>query len=654
MHRQIITITGEQSICLKTAHNLTQKLECVAVNSYKEAHRFLGQEFDAVIIDLHEGFDANAFGAITGTIRGGGYLLLLIPEKISASRFFKRFYSILINSSALTQQYKANEKLEPLTALQQSKPSATDDQNKAVDAIIHVVTGHRRRPLLITSDRGRGKSAALGIAAATLLEGTCQHISICAPSKKAAEVVFQHARSNHSDSANNTGGLTFYSVDELLQEDIKTDLLLVDEAATIPLHRLEQLLKKYSRIVFATTEHGYEGSGRGFAIRFRKLLDIETPNWQHSQLETPIRWDKNDPLEKFVFDALLLNAEYLNKNPIKGSIKSPKQGISSNDDTINCLNKNDLIKNEPQLQQLFALLVEAHYQTKPSDLQYLLDDETVSIFVIESNQHIIATALVAREGGLDKQLASQIFHGLRRPKGNLVAQALASSAGIEYAPCLSGDRIVRIAVSPDLQGKGFGTALLKTIYNESTADYVSASFGATPNVLSFWEKSEFTPVNVGLKRDASSGSHSVIVLKAKTQQGKELVDQAQQRFCQHFLHLLAEPLNDLEPDLTCLLFCSYPSISINDTEIKEIKSFATQQRAYENTIYPIWKLVHKHLLSANTNSNLPKNEQTIIVLKVLQKHSWKVVADKMSPDITGQKMALALLRKAVFSLLKQS
>ncbi|HIP81622.1 MAG TPA: DUF1726 domain-containing protein, partial [Leucothrix mucor] len=74
MHRQIITITGEQSICLKTAHNLTQKLECVAVNSYKEAHRFLGQEFDAVIIDLHEGFDANAFGAITGTIRGGGYL----------------------------------------------------------------------------------------------------------------------------------------------------------------------------------------------------------------------------------------------------------------------------------------------------------------------------------------------------------------------------------------------------------------------------------------------------------------------------------------------------------------------------------------------------------------------------------------------------
>jgi len=633
MHRQIITISGEQFNCLTTAKHLTKKLETIVVNSHKEAQAFLGREFDAIIIDLHEAFDANSFGAITGTIRGGGYLLLLAPDQLLTGRFLQRFYSILINSSALTQQYQADDKLEPLPLLPSRTLTATDDQNKAVEAIIHVVTGHRRRPLLITSDRGRGKSAALGIASAQLLQTTCQHVCICAPSKKTAEVVFQHARSNHPNIADE---LMFYSVDELLQANIKTDLLLVDEAATIPLNRLNQLLKKYSRIVFATTEHGYEGSGRGFATRFRKMLDTETPNWQQCQLEMPIRWDKNDPLEQFIFDALLLNAEY--SNPSKDLI---------NGHSIRCLDKNELIKNEPKLKQLFALLVAAHYQTKPSDLQYLLDDDSVNIFVMENNQQIIATALVAREGGLDKQIASHIFQGTRRPKGNLVAQALSSSVGIEYASCLDGDRIVRIAVHPDLQGKGLGTALLKVITDQSSADYVGSSFGATPEVLSFWKQSEFVPVNVGLKRDASSGSHSIIVLKAKTNYGKELLDQSQQRFCQHFLHLLADPLNDLEAELTLELLCSDKDVVLSNEETKELNAFATQQRSYENSIYPIWKLVCKYFASC---TKLTINEKTIIVLKVLQKHSWQLIVEKMSTDVTGKKKAIALLRGAIFKL----
>lgn len=645
MHRQIITITGEQSASLTTAKRLTKNVSTVVVHSHKEAQTFLGQEFDAVIIDLHPTFDANAFGAITGTIRGGGFLVLLVPDQLLNGRFLQRFYSILLNSSALKQQIQAGETVEPLPFLENIKLTASDDQTKAVEAILHVVAGHRRRPLLITADRGRGKSAALGIAAARLLQTTCQHICICAPSKKTAEIVFQHARANHTDIVD---GLTFYSVDELLQEGIKTDLLLVDEAASIPLNRLNKLLTKYSRIVFATTEHGYEGSGRGFATRFRKMLDNETSNWQHCPLETPIRWEKNDPLEKFTFDALLLNAEYIHPHKY---IDSPL-----NECNISCLDKDELIKNELKLKQLFALLVAAHYQTKPSDLHYLLDDDSVSIFVMENNQHhIIATALVAREGELDQQIASQIYQGIRRPKGNLVAQALSSSMGIEYAPCLKGDRIVRIAVHPDYQGNGLGTALLKFITQQSTADYISSSFGATPEVLSFWKQSDFVPVNVGLKRDASSGSHSVIVLKANNKQGEALLEQAQQRFYQHFIHLLADSLNNLETDLSLLLLCSDPSLHISDAENKEINAFATQQRSYENSIYPIWKLVCRYLTSSQQRNKQPsqqlsKNEQTIIVLKVLQKHSWQTITKRMLPEITGKKMAIALLRKAILSL----
>ena len=52
---------------------------------------------------------------------------------------------------------------EPVAA-----PCRTADQQRAVDAVVRVVTGHRRRPVVLTSDRGRGKSAAFGIAAAQL------------------------------------------------------------------------------------------------------------------------------------------------------------------------------------------------------------------------------------------------------------------------------------------------------------------------------------------------------------------------------------------------------------------------------------------------------------------------------------------------------
>lgn len=645
MHRKIIAIKGEQQACLQSANALTRNLFTVSVSDIKKAKKFLGQEFDAVIYDLHETFDANGFGAITGTIRGGGVLVLLLPAKVSGknadSRFMQRFNNILLNNP-IVHLIEAGDVVAPLKVPQKASLEATPDQNKAVDAIIHVVKGHRRRPLLITSDRGRGKSAALGIAACRLLQSGYQHICVCAPSKKTAEVVFKHAGEQTEKPTKKHSQLHFYAPDELLQKKPETDLLLIDEAAAIPLKILKQLLQHYPRIVFSTTEHGYEGSGRGFATRFRKILDEQTPGWQQCKLEAPIRWAQNDPLEQITFSALLMDAEPVDGKEVANTSLSKCE--------ISRLNRNNLLDSEQQLNNLFGLLVAAHYQTRPSDLQYMLDDKSVRVYAIKTKEHIVATALVATEGGFDEQMASQIFQGTRRPKGNLVAQGLAANAGIENAPCLIGDRVVRIAVHPDLQGNGFGTALLKFINNKSDADYVSSSFGATPELLTFWKQSGFTAVNVGIKRDASSGSHSVIMLKPNSKQGEGLVRQAQQRFCKHFPHMLTDPLADLEADLVFQLFCSDKSLQITETEKKEITAFALQLRAYENSMYPVWKLVCKYFAST---SGLAKDEREILVLKVLQKHSWQQIVAKMSPRLSGKKQALALLRKAVFALSRQ-
>jgi len=276
----------------------------------------------------------------------------------------------------------------------------------------------------------------------------------------------------------------------------------------------------------------------------------------------------------------------------------------------------------------------------------MLDDDLVTIHVTQLDQKIIAVALLIKEGGIDAKIAADIFAGTRRLQGHLVAQSLAANVGIEDAPCLHGERIIRIAVHPSLQQQGLGTALLNSLIENSKADYVSTSFGATTELLHFWQQLTFTPVYLGMKRDASSGTHSVVMLYAKTPAGEALLNNAQQRFAKSFSHLLSEPFKTLEAELAVALLSPQKNTQNNNKE--ELLAFAEKQRGYENTLYPIWKLVSRELANA---SNLSSKEKEILVLKVLQKHTWKAVADKMGDGINGKKDALILLRQAISNLM---
>ena len=453
------------------------------------ASRFLGRELDLVVFDAHVGFDPDGFAAISGALKGGGLMLLLIPplrgwpqapdgerrrlavyphsEQDVGGRFLRRLARVLESDPAVAwfvENQCAAISASPQPSGGQARPPdgdcRTPDQSAAVEALIHVVTGHRRRPLVVTADRGRGKSAALGIAVARLFNaGRCGRVIVTAPRRDAVNVVFDHAARRlpratvHRNRLDCEGGrLEFVAPDALLGSARSADLLLVDEAAALPAGLLVQLLERFPRVCFATTVHGYEGTGRGFSVRFAPTLDRLAPGWRRLQLEQPVRWAPGDPLEDLVFRALLLDAE-------PPSLPDDRNAVSGL--RIERLDRDRLAVDETLLRDVFGLLVAAHYRTTPLDLRHLLDGPNLDVWIARVGRDVVGTMLVAREGGFDAGLGRKIWAGERRPRGHLLPQALALASGLEEAPCRLALRVIRIAVHPRLLRRGIGRRACK-------------------------------------------------------------------------------------------------------------------------------------------------------------------------------------------------
>ena len=80
----------------------------------------------------------------------------------------------------------------------------------------------------------------------------------------------------------------------MLQNRNLEDLVVVDEAASLPVFMLTRILDKGVPIVFSTTLHGYEGAGMGFSIMFRKELKRRYQDWLEIELAQPVRWSSAD------------------------------------------------------------------------------------------------------------------------------------------------------------------------------------------------------------------------------------------------------------------------------------------------------------------------------------------------------------------------
>ena len=568
MSRELLILVGEDDfLAYQLNHNLLLKSAVwigdvsphFATPSYfpfNKTKNLLGSEFPAIIYDARQGIHLDALAMAAGTLQDGSQLLLLLnhwadlpnqPDSDSL-RWSGEKHAINTPHFIAFLQEKIAKYSFPVyqnTPLNLASPTPQKDRSPHCHPtleqarLLQQMAETEEPILIITAKRGRGKSALAGLFAKQQVAQN-QPVILTAPNKSAVNIFNAFAGAE----------ITFMPPDELSQnlsdapQQFANHWLFVDEAAMIPLDILFRLTKAFKRVVLTTTIHSYEGTGRGFLLKFMSKTDRTL---RHFELFTPLRWQTDDKLEAFIDDLLLCDCEdRLPQPPYDGALTEQIQ-----------ISHCEQIPHD-QIESVYGLLTLAHYRTSPLDLRRLLDAPQQQFYLAQAQGALLGCVWAVPEGGLtDNTLIRQIRRGERRPRGNLVAQMLCFQAGLEEACELRSLRISRIAVQPNWQQRGLGQRLIaqmtQQIKQQGAVDFLSVSFGYTLELLAFWQKCGFILVHFSESKEASSGCYSVVALCPLSEGGRAFVQQAEKQFQRNLplsLHPLATQFTRTEIDWT--------------------------------------------------------------------------------------------------------
>jgi len=646
------------------------------------AGRLLGTTRTAVVVDAHDTCPPNVLGRTVGAVDGGGLFVILAPpldewpdrrdefdESLAVppfdvegvtGRFRERLVETLrahrgvaiydadaeaVRDDGLTDPPPRRPRTPPTPPAGSPFPAAafeaclTEDQAEAVAAFEAL-----RDPdsaVVVESDRGRGKSAAAGIAAACLAaEG--RDVAVTAPEYRSAREVFARAGAVLTDLDAldsvagdppkrldaGAGSVRYLPVADAV--DAEPDVLLVDEAAALPVRRLESFLDAPA-VGFTTTVHGYEGAGRGFDVRFRDRLADAERAVTTVRLHEPIRYAAGDPVESWAFHALLLDA----RPPVDPLVADATPETV----TERAPTDADLPDDEHLLREAFGLLVAAHYRTEPNDLARLLDAPNLSVRALCHGGHVVSVALLAREGALSADWRTEMYEGGRVP-GNMIPDVLTSQLRDEDAGEAVGVRVVRIATHHAVRSRGLGSALLDAVEASADGDWVGSGFGATPELLAFWDANGYGAVHLSTTRNETSGEYSAVVLKPTSDRGRALHDEHAAWFAARAPAVLADALTDADPDVVRATLGAVeadPDLALDDRGWRLVAGAAYGPALYDVDPRPFRRLAAAHLVRGDADL-LSAREERLLVARVLQSREWGAVADALDYHSTSECM----------------
>ncbi len=272
----------------------------------------------------------------------------------------------------------------------------------------------------------------------------------------------------------------------------QAELVAIDEAAAIPLPLVKRLLGPYL-VFMSSTVTGYEGTGRSLSLKLVQQLREQqgrsaagTGSLPHQQphpstvrklrevtLETPIRYARADPVERWLHEVLCLDAQ-ISAHRIVTSLPPPAQC------QLYAVDRDTLFSyhhvSEAFLQRVMALYTAAHYKNQPNDLQLLSDAPAHRLFVLlgptfssppssssSSLPDVLCVVQVALEGQISQASVQASLARGHRASGDLIPWTMSQQFQDSDFARLSGARIVRIATHPDAQRLGYGTRALQLL-----------------------------------------------------------------------------------------------------------------------------------------------------------------------------------------------
>jgi len=584
--RQMLVISGEVAWCQQQAEQWTALLAgdwlWLGNISYRKPHcapqavrTLLGQEFLHAVFDARDDFNADALAALSGTLKAGSWLLLLVPAwqcwpsqpdidslrwsetatPIATPNFVHRLQQLMQQDpqvAILRQHFPLQLPAPPLTS--DWRPDDRSQQQQLLDELIASQPGI----FVLIAPRGRGKSALAGLLAARWPGRSL----ITAPAKASTEVLAKFAGE----------AFAFRAPDQLLAAPCPPDIdwLLIDEAAAIPAPLLHALVRLAPRVLLTTTFQGYEGTGRGFLLKFCASL----PDVTLLKLDQPLRWSPRDPLERFVNNALLFTEAEPQSCQSAIHYYFPQQADW---------------QTKPQMNEgMYQLLASAHYRTSPLDLRRMMDAPGMHFSAALQGEKVQGALWLVDEGGLSEALAQAVWAGLRRPGGNLVAQSLAAHSGWPEAAWMRSRRISRIAISPSLRRRGIGREMVRqSLERAKGLDFLSVSFGYTPSLWRFWQACGFRLVRLGSKPEASSGCYTAMALLPLSAQGQALADRAADRLARDWPWL-----QSFVAGVSLDLPLTRDDDELDEYDWRELAGFAWAHRPFEAGIGALGRLVN--------------------------------------------------------------
>lgn len=560
---------------------------------YHETHKILGNTFGMCVIQDFEALTPNLLARTVETVEGGGIVVLLLSTMDSLSqlytmtmdvharfrteshkdvvpRFNERFILSLAScKNCLVMDDELNilphsvhvKDIVPLSedygkedtpevaelkylkdSLRETLPAGplvecckTLDQAKAVVTFLDAASEKTlRSTVALTAARGRGKSAALGVAIAGALGMGYANIFVTAPSPENLRTLFEfvfkgldalgykeHIDYDLVESTNPELGKAIIRVNvfrdhrqtvQYIQPQhhermSQAELLVIDEAAAIPLPVVRKMLGPYL-VFMCSTVNGYEGTGRSLSLKLIQQLreqglkasrtdgdqagsslGVGGRQLREIELNEPIRYAKGDKVEKWLNGLLCLNAAEM-LPPVPKRLPHPEECnlYYVNRDTLFSYHK----ASEAFLQRMMALYVSSHYRNTPNDLQMMSDAPAHHLFVLlgpvdeRSNAlpDILCVIQVALEGSISKKSALASLSQGAQPQGDLIPWTISQQFQDSDFPCLSGARIVRIATHPGMQRGGYGTravTLLSDYYSGLITPLDGADDDEEPN-----------------------------------------------------------------------------------------------------------------------------------------------------------------------------